>query len=611
MKKIVTLIAVLFTTIALTSCTLLASLFMSFDDLANQLFLSYLGDDLYAWNLLTINSSDFGFERTSDIKAEWYSYSELSAEEVSGAYSSFNSIKSLLGRYNEDDLSEGQKITYNSIKYFLDFYCDFYNPENGCDRLLDLNYIDSYGGYVANFGSVVESYKFRNETDIKDLIDYITSTKDAFPTYYTYVNARRIKGYSLTEATVKNMLSYLARIKDKGQNYYLYDILDKKIGAVDFIEQSKINEYKDLAKNAMNNYFFSGVNTLYDSLSSYTDFASTNSYYASYGYVGTNQYEIELEQLLGFLDLNMNSYANYLKDKLDEYSLSINTILNQYKDNESFKAYMNGTSTLTNLTNPTEMLEYLKEFSKTIVRDLNTTPDISVSYLDDTVASNTNVVAYYTKSALDNTTNEYITLNPNYLSDDYTETLITLSHEGYPGHLYDYNYSKQLDISNFAKINSNVGRGEGWAVYVEYKLYEYLGEQIGTPEAKAYAMYEAYTMLLGYTFQTYADYLITFKSYKVNDVSTLLASYGLNAGAAETIYNRLIEMPTEYASYGFGSCYMLDLHEKAKEALGNNYNEIEINTEILNLGWSSFQYLTQRLNLYVVAKGGILDSIYL
>ena len=49
-----------------------------------------------------------------------------------------------------------------------------------------------------------------------------------------------------------------------------------------------------------------------------------------------------------------------------------------------------------------------------------------------------------------------------------------MAHEDYPGHLYAYVYSKQLDISNAAKIMTSTAYAEGWATYVQLKLFEYI-----------------------------------------------------------------------------------------------------------------------------------------
>lgn len=605
MKKYFALVISVFLIVICSSC----KLFMSFDELADQMFMAYLGEDLYAWNLLTVDSSAYGFEKKNDTKASWYKYQKLSSNDISDAYSSFSSMRKMLHSYNYDKLSDSQKITYNSLDLFFDYYCDFYNSDNNCDRLMDLSYIDSSGGYVANFGNVVDSYHFYNSDNVNDLIDYIISTKEAFASYVTYVDDRSEAGYPISNYTLNNMISYLDDVLDKGESYYLFELLDNKIKNSSVLDTEQKSNFRSVGKQALKDNFIVGVRELRDNLASRTgsDDIKNEGYLGKYAN-GKNQYEISLENLLGFYDLNMDEYINYLDDKISQYSEEIKKINDEYSDDLEYLEYQTKQRVITDLETPEEMLEYLKTFAKSIVPDLGVTPNINISYMDETVASISNTVAYYTKSALDNIENEHITLNSHYLESDYTETLITLSHEGYPGHLYDYTYAKQLDISNFAKVNTCLGRAEGWAVYVELKLYEELKANLSSSAAKAYCDYEYYNVLLGYLLYTRIDVLINFEGKNIDGLVKYLDDYGLNTSNANKWYRTLIEIPTTYASYGFGSSYMLDLHLLTKEALGSNYNEIDYNTAILSKGWSGLDYLTDVTYDYIIEHGGTINN---
>ena len=55
---------------------------------------------------------------------------------------------------------------------------------------MDINYIDQFGGYPADFTTYMEAYELRREQDIKDVISYIESLPEAFASYVTYVQDR-------------------------------------------------------------------------------------------------------------------------------------------------------------------------------------------------------------------------------------------------------------------------------------------------------------------------------------------------------------------------------------------------------------------------------------
>ena len=214
-------------------------------------------------------------------------------------------------------------------------------------------------------------------------------------------------------------------------------------------------------------------------------------------------------------------------------------------------------------------------------------------------------VAYYMKSPLDGTSTEHITLNGVQTSSDYNDTLVTMAHEGYPGHLYAWLYAKQLGLSDFATISTSTAHGEGWAQYVGLKLWEYMKNNHNFTAAddkkavKVYCDYMYYQNLAAYLAYSYIDYGINYESWTVNQIATLMGSIGFNSGAAADIYKTLIEMPTTYATYGFAMSYMLDLHTDAKDRLGSIYNEAEYNAALLSHGWCPLYELKEVSEQYI------------
>ena len=71
---------------------------------------------------------------------------------------------------------------------------------------------------------------------------------------------------------------------------------------------------------------------------------------------------------------------------------------------------------------------------------------------------------------------------------------------------------------------------------------------------------------------------------------------------AVSLYNTLIEIPTQYAAYGYGMSFMLDLHVDAKARLGYLYDEVEFNAMLLSKGWVGFDILEDTYEEYMKAK---------
>ena len=106
------------------------------------------------------------------------------------------------------------------------------------------------------------------------------------------------------------------------------------------------------------------------------------------------------------------------------------------------EAIADGEQNVIKSSDPAAHILFLKEFAKGFVPDLETNPSIDFAWMDDTVTENTTTVAYYMKSPLDTFDKEYIHLNGRALGSDKLDTMVTIAHEGYPGHLYAYVFAE-------------------------------------------------------------------------------------------------------------------------------------------------------------------------
>ena len=585
-----------------------------FEEYLDQFFVDYLGNDYIAWNIFMANPSSFGFERDLTDKASWYTYTAdaFAGDYLQDSYEGMLESKGYLEEFNKDELSYEQQISYVAIEKLIDSYLEEYNPENDFNPYMELLYIDSYGGYAANFTTYMESYEFRTRQDIEDVISLIESLPEAFASYIIYAEEKTEAGFPYSDYTLNEMISYIDGVVSD-ENYYLPDFMENRINMVSYLTLDEKQAYISRINDAIENEFMSAHNKLKEDLNKFIGTCSED----KAGYLqdyekGKEYYVHQLSSLLGYSDFDPEAYGAYLEENLNKYSRKVNDIVKQYQDLNStdskaynrFIAYVEGES-MVGIQDPNKMIAYLKEFAKTIVPELKSEPTINIKYMDESVAEFSSAVAYYMKSPLDSDLMENITLNGVTLGQDYNSALSTMAHEGYPGHLYAYVFSKELDISNVAKVMTSTAHAEGWTTYVESQLWEYIkthnaasnaGEQKAIEIACDYFKYQD---LLVYTLYSLADFNIHYNNYGVNDLSKLLMKAGLNQSAAQNVYDSLIESPTTYASYGFGRLHFLQLHEEAQEKLGTIYDEKEFNALILSHGWCSYDELDALVEEYI------------
>ena len=573
-----------------------------FQKYLDEFFVSYLEEDQLSVNIFCEDPSKFGL---AHYEAEWYTYETIGDDEIEHDLNLFKDMLVELEEFKDAELNDLQESAYKTVEAFLNYYVDYYSIEDSF--FSQILYVDQFGGYVADFGTYMEAYSLRSELEVQDIVKYIESTKEAFPSYLEFLKDKTERGYALSDFTISEMRKYLSEILDSKDNYYLADILCEKIDGLSFLTQEQKDSYKEQVNTGMKECFMYGVQELYDGLKQYSGKLNPEDegYYASYEN-GRELYLMELENLLG-IEIDPEAYIkevekavnNTVKEVINTQTVLINKYyISSWEQLEGIIAknvIYDGT--------PEEMLVYLKEFAKTIVPELKSSPEITVKEMDEASAKVSNAVAYYMKSALDNTASEYITLNPIKLGDSTkNDVLSTLAHEGYPGHLYAYVYSKELGLSNLATVMTSTAHGEGWATYVSIKLFEYAMESSTNDQFKEVMKYLRANELSSFLLETRIDAGIHLEGWTIEDVATYMDGLGYSSDSAKEIYNLMIEMPSQYAAYGYGKLVFNNLHQEAKSYLGYHYNEVEFNAMLLSKGWTNLGILQDTYEEYMTAK---------
>ena len=569
----------------------------------DEVFFAYLEGDQLSINVFCENPEKFGFEH---YEVYWYSFEAYTEDTVNEYVEYYSEALKELKNFNYDDLSPLQQSAYDTVEEFYQYYVNYYSIEDVF--FMELTYITQFGGYVSEFTSYMESYTLRTEEEVKDLVKYFEASKDAFVSYIDYAQAKLDKGYAYSDFTINEMRSYLKDLLDQKDEFYLEDILHYNIDEVTFLTDDQKDDYKQQLSKAIEEYFMPGVQELYDGLEQFLGkLAKEDEGYISSYEKGKELYELSLKKLLGMPDLDMVEYIRQL-DKAVESNVSATvdaqkaiidyyniTTWNQFENVINQNAIFKGT--------PEEMMEYLKVFAPTIVPELQSDPNIVIKEMDESAAKVSNAVAFYRKSPLDNTGSEYVTLNPIKIGEStINDTLGTLAHEGYPGHLYAYVYSKELGLSNIAIIMTSTAHAEGWATYVQLKLFEYAKGQSNDKKFQSIMDYLYQNQLSGYLLETRIDVGIQYEGWDVEKIAEYLGKLGYNSGAAQSLYDLLIEMPAQYAAYGYGKVIFNSLHEKAKSTLGSFYDEIEFNAMLLSKGWTGLDLLTKTYEEYMIDK---------
>jgi uncharacterized protein (DUF885 family) len=177
------------------------------------------------------------------------------------------------------------------------------------------------------------------------------------------------------------------------------------------------------------------------------------------------------------------------------------------------------------------------------------------------------VLAYYLIPRIDASDVNIIRVNASATADDSTTLFMTLAHEGYPGHMLQFNVQQSCGAYAVEQIISHLGYSEGWAMYTERKSLDYAGI------SEALKNLILLNSDLSYDLYAYADLAVNGKGWDVEQLEDYLYDIGLNAEMACDIYDMVVGDPGALLPYSLGYILTDEVIEDYVTETGASYKE--------------------------------------
>lgn len=484
-----------------------------------------------------------------------------------------------LTAFDRNFLSKKQTITYDYLLSYLqtrlcysdlDLYDTQLTPTIGIQIELPLVFLE---------------YTFVEKKDVDEYITLLCDVDSYFANLIEYENMRASKGLtkedSLLDDIISSCQSVIDSVNKTGSSDRLFiDDFNTRIDALTFISDDEKAEYKKLNLDAINNHVIPGYQALIDGLSA---LKGTNRYtggICSYP-DGQRYYEGLLEQTLGW-SKSVDEYNSLLEDYMRGYMLVMRKLVQ--KDSsliDSLSRYS------FNMTEPKSIIEDLK---KRITDDYPELDEAgySIKYVSDSLRDYASPAMYFMPQ-IDNPDINSIYINNS--GTDSSDIYPVLSHESYPGHMYQTQYFLKTNPSLIRSYIKPGGYMEGWASYVEVHSYEYNNNNNDNLNTLAKCNY-ALTLCL----HAIGDIGVNYYGWDEARLSSYLSNWGFNSpDTAHWMYTALIANPGNYCKYVLGFIGFEELKKQAQKDLGSDFSLKEFHRYILETGPVQFDILFSNL----------------
>jgi len=176
-------------------------------------------------------------------------------------------------------------------------------------------------------------------------------------------------------------------------------------------------------------------------------------------------------------------------------------------------------------------------------------------------------------------------------------------HEAIPGHYFQISIAQEMDLPLFRNDVILNGYAEGWALYAEQLAWE-----LGLYEDDPYGDIGRLHMELLRAVRLVADTGIHAKKWTREEAKAYMKE-ALGSDRSSHEVDRYIVLPGQATGYKVGMIKILELRQKAMDALGDQFDLKEFHHVVLCNGGVPLTILEEVVQDYIDAKAGTTSSI--
>lgn len=524
-----------------------------------------------------------------------------SADKQLASQASIENILVALNELDVDNLSEQDAYTHRLLTRSL---------ENSL-ALSHYTYYDEplapASGMQSQLPILLAEYTFRTKQDVEDYLNLLNQTDEYFGSLLIYEQEKAATGLQMSASSLEKVIKQCDTIVSKKEldsgTHFLQTTFAERLQPLQ--EHGIITEEEAASFTSCNNRLLSTVmHPAYEVLADGL-FLLEDSNISLSGLAALPQGKEYYQQLLISETGSYRSIPDIQKlltAKFQEEYQAIRTIIREHPE------LVEQLTALENTSFPYWDADImLADLQNRMTGDFPAFPlaDTPVSVTVKNVTPNLepySAPAFYLTTPIDDTANNVIYINQRN-SPTGLELYTTLAHEGYPGHLYQTVYSNRSflenDVNKARQLLWYGGYLEGWALYVEFRSFDYASNLLTEQGREAEALFtqiERHNRSLQLCLYSLLDIMIHYENASYSQIAQTLEGFGItNPDSVGAVYSYIAESPCNYLKYYLGYLEILELKKDAESHWGDAYTDYAFHTFYLDCGPSDFLTLKERL----------------
>ena len=498
-------------------------------------------------------------------------------------------LKKLLS-FSYSDLSRENRLISDML--LLYFHTSEASLQNGFPEEI----LSPSLGIQAQLPVLLAEYAFYKDQDISDYLNILVSIEPYFESILQYEQERAHQGYFMSDTTLDRILEQCREFVKDPENNYMLDVFSRKLKEYGKFTDSEQNELMNRHKEILLNKVIPAYEKLIVGLNTLRG-SGKNPMGLAYYKKGQKHYEYLLQTETGCYD-SVKKIQQRLYEQLADDTTRIQMML---KEQPSLLRKMNKGTDLDTFQ-PAKALQILQKKSEKDFPALPETVSPDIRYVHKSMEAYSSP-AFYLTPPLDTGSPNVIYINPSSQTSN-LELFTTLSHEGFPGHLYQTVYFGSCDPDDIRYLITSSGYVEGWATYVESYGYQYAADYLDDPAASDLTALAWMNRSINLCIYSLMDIGIHYHGWTPDAAASFLKNFGItDTSVVQEIYQYIVETPGNYLKYYLGYLNFLDLRQKWQDTLGEHFDLKKFHQKILETGPVSFPVLQKYMDQELSEKG--------
>ena len=538
-----------------------------------DVFRWYATMDGYALHMFMDDPSKFGV----DPKSVNMTLGDYSPEQSAKATQEAQTYYDRLNAIDREQLPLDKQFSYDVLHDLL---------EDFSEDTSEFYYLDEplteYSGLHSNLPLSFALFELKNTTDVEDYLTLLADMPRYMGQVLAFEQKRADMGLFMTEHALDAILEDCKLIIDSRDNSFLYVTFDDAIDQLTELTPDQAKTYKDRNASLIQNEYVNSYQALYDGLSALRKHCRTYEQAAQYSELQKRFFEYSMQDA-GSNSLSVEETLEMLKNEL---TYLYNDIVDIQNENPGiYDKDIDVTS-----GNMQTDLDYLQSVISPLLPELPE-HNLTLSDVPEELQGQFAPAAYVVPS-MDDWKDNIIYVNT--ATSDPT-LLLTLAHEGYPGHMYQYIYQRSKDDLGLMQRAANFGGyAEGWAQFAEFLVTQY---QTKYDQDYVRLNFE-YGVLANSILPAIISIMVNYYGYSEEALGNYLTGIGFKKEAAQQFYEMVIDQPYYFFTYAIGYAQIAQLYRDETSDIGASFDMSAFLTTYLNLGPGNFGLIKERMDIW-------------